>query len=77
MEPLQVITDNVITVDDAIQEETVSNYISDDQCYFNEWNDTSYQEWYIYDSMNDPNNCCAASQVFQMIYPQKNWEKLI
>ncbi|CAF1083075.1 unnamed protein product [Brachionus calyciflorus] len=44
--------------------------------YFNEWNDTSHQEWYVYDSMSDPNNCCDASQVFQMMYPQKNWEKV-
>ena len=43
---------------------------------FFEWGKSIQQDWYVYDSLNDPRNCQATSRILKLIYPEKNWEKV-
>ncbi|RNA38240.1 hypothetical protein BpHYR1_049363 [Brachionus plicatilis] len=34
------------------------------------------QEWFMYDSLNNINNCMATSQILKLFYPERNFHKI-
>ncbi|RNA38464.1 hypothetical protein BpHYR1_047572 [Brachionus plicatilis] len=35
------------------------------------------QEWFVYDSLNNINNCMATSHIVKLFYPEQNFHKII
>ena len=38
--------------------------------------ETEEENWFVYDSMNNETNCQATSQIFRLLYPQKQSVKV-
>ncbi|CAF1064293.1 unnamed protein product [Brachionus calyciflorus] len=46
-------------------------------CFYNfDNNQWCQQNWYVYDSLNNPNNCQATSSILRLIYPERKGIKV-
>ena len=58
----------ILTNIDPTNKQSFDNYY--------DWGNSYQQNWYVYDSMNDPNNFQATSRILKLFNPEKAWEKV-
>ncbi|CAF1025548.1 unnamed protein product [Brachionus calyciflorus] len=49
---------------------------ADKQWFDLKWGRSIDQECFVYDSLNDPSNVQVASDIFRLMFSEKNWENV-